>query len=409
MLTGYPGIEMRIQGAGKKDVNLEPDPGRLYVRGNGKKQSGAQIILKISGLKPNSRIYWSYEYNKGPLNQRNTLYTNPFSSCPDFSFYRKDNSTITDENGETRLLFTSTTYAGDSFRIGAGFQRKEDHYQQFAGAEIKSKHFVVWKRLYLEQPKVLKNVRFPRSTWELVRSNLEKLSIEITMKSSPVEFDPSCPAISSYFSGMKDDLRYGPRYSLALGAELSHIGELSSDRSTSTINVVILGAVSKNHDLIKNPSLSSSLPPQPVNYDYLYKKRDVNLSEFMSYGTAVAMIGDCPSIFIWSDYWWMFSKIVKVDHDKALARVILHELGHHLLRSQFAARSGILDAQGHLTRAVTANRSIMNGYKLLQTDTRGRVFFSPVTTRQERRFIKHPTWHPQVERLIRQYYIPLRQ
>jgi hypothetical protein len=108
-----------------------------------------------------------------------------------------------------------------------------------------------------------------------------------------------------------------------------------------------------------------------------------------------------------ADYWWAFSKVVKVGHDEALTRVILHELGHHLLRLRTGITDGILDEKGHLLEAVTIRRSIMNGYKLLHTDGSGRVFFSPNSIRLERRFVRAPTWHPIVEKLIRQFYIPL--
>jgi hypothetical protein len=405
----YTGAKILITGVHKEDIDLERYPGRLYVKGNGRVQSGAQIMLKITGLKPGTRIYWSYEFIKGPMNERNYIYMKPFSTCGDYAFNSKDNSTVTNEKGESLIFFTGTTYAGDSFRFGAGFCLGENNEQQFSSAEIKSRLFVVWKRLYLEQPKVLKNVRFPQSTWELVRSNLTRMNIELIVKSKPVELDPFHPRISSYFRGKKDDFRYGPGRSPVFKEILSDICRYSADGSHGTINVVVLGAISEDHDLIKGSSISSPGPPQPANYNYSYKKKDVNPGEFLSYGTAIAMIGDCPAIFIWADYWWVFGKVVKAGHEKCLTRVILHELGHHLLRSQFGKKGEVLDDKGHLCEAVTNRRSIMNGYKLLQSDKAGRVFFSPVTTRKEKKFIKNPTWHPRVEKLIRQYYIPLKQ
>lgn len=406
---GYPPAKILITGVHEEDIDLGRNPGRLYVKGNGRVQRGAQIMLKISGLKPGTRIYWSYEFNKGPMNERNYIYMKPFSTCGDYDFNSKDNSTITNEKGETLIFFTGTTYAGDSFRFGAGFFPGQNNEQQFSSAEIKSGRFVVWKRLYLEQPKVLKNVRFPESTWELVRANLSRMNIELIIKSKPLELDPLQPRISSYFRGKKDDFRYGPGRSPDFKEILSDICRYSADGSQGTINVVVLGAISEDHDLIRDSSLSSPGPPQPANYNYSYKKKDVNPGEFLSYGTAIAMIGDCPAIFIWADYWWIFGKVVKAGHEKCLTRVILHELGHHLLRTQFGKTGDILDDKGHLREAVTNRRSIMNGYKLLQSDKAGRVFFSPVTTRREKKFIQNPTWHPRVERLIRQYYIPLKQ
>lgn len=414
MAAVYPGLKMTFSGVSNKDININKKPIRLYVKGNGKVQSGAQIIVTLSGLKPNTRVYWSYVYTPAyeEPGQTASLHFNPFSSCSGFTLSKKDDSTTADEKGETRVRFTSSTYAGDSFRIGACFHSLGSSEERFAAAAVTSGPLVTWKRLYLEQPKVLKNVRFPNSTWKWVRSNLETLNIELIIeeKNNPAELDPVRCRTADYFSGPKDgDLRYGPRLNADMNLMLWHISERSGDDRPETINVVILGAVSQDHDLIKNSPLPTTQPPQPVNYDYSYKRRDVNPSEFLSNGTAVALLGDYPSIFIWSDYWWIFSRVVKVDHDKTLARAILHELGHHLLKPVKGKTGKILDNQNHLSKKITIQRSIMNGYRLMQVDRSRKPTFHPESIRRERRFIKNPTWHPQVERLIRRFYIPLKQ
>lgn len=405
----FPGADLEIAGVKKEDADTGKDPVRLYVRGNGKTQSGAKLILKISGLKPGIRVYWSFEYKKGPLNRWGIINMNPFTACAPFTFHEKDNSTISDEKGETRVRFTGTTYAGDSFRVGAGFYPGEDTKRSFENSEIKSKRLVVWKLMYLEQPKILKNVRFPQSTWELVRSNLERLNIEVHITNTFVEIDPFHPKMSRYFRGSANDPRYGPGKSSDITSVLSKISSNLSDGRPETINVVILGAISKEHDLLKDSPLSSYNPPQPADYNYAYRKKDVDPAEFLGYGTAAAMIGDCPTVFVWADYWCVFHKIVKTGFDRTLNRVILHELGHHLLRSQMGKAGEILDEKGHLREKVTIKRSIMNGYKVMQMSQSGRFVLSPSLVRQERKFIRNPTWHPQVERLIRQYYIPPRR
>lgn len=404
----YRGVRLEIEGAAEKDVSIGDNGYRLYAWGNGNLQSGALLILKIRGLQPGMKTYWSYEYKKGPYNSRGFLIGDPLSACSGYPFSRRDKSTIADEKGETAVCFTGTTYAGDSFRIGIGFSPGAGNVLQFRDAPVKSKPLVVWKRLYLEQPKILKRVRFPQSTWKLVRSNLEKLNIDVVITGTPVEFDPAkSQAVSHYFTGKEKETRYGPGKSSDLSMVLPDISCHTGDGKPETVNVVIFGAISEEHDLIKGPSRSAAAPPRPVDYGYAYKKKDLNPDEFMSYGTALAMIGDSPTIFIWADYWWVFSRIVKTRHDQALCRVILHELGHHLLRSRLGKAPEVLDEDGHLLEKITLRRSIMNGYKLLHTDGAGRVFFSPNSIRLERKFIRSPSWHPRVETLIRRYYTPL--
>lgn len=405
--TDYPGVKLDIEGATKKDVSMVTNGYRIYAWGNGEVQNSAHLVVKVRGLRPGIKTYWSNEYNKGPYNKHGFLIREPISACSGYPFDDLDNSTIADEKGETAVCFSGTTYAGDSFRIGIGFSQTEDNVTQFREAPIKSKPLVVWKRMYLEQPKILKQVQFPQSTWELVRSNLEKLNIEIVIKETPLELDPAkSHPISHYFRGKEKDTRYGPARSTDLSMVLSEISVYTGDGKPETVNVIIFGAISEDHDLIKGSAGSSAGPPRPVDYGYSYTKKDLNPNEFMSFGTALAMIGDNPTIFIWADYWWAYSRVVKTGHDQALCRVILHELGHHLLRSRMGKAPKVLDEDGHLLEAITTRRSIMNGYKLLHTDGAGRVFFSPNSIRLEKKFVRSPSWHPRVESLIRRYYIP---
>ncbi len=409
-----------IEPVRKTAANLKTNPVRLYVRGNGLVQRGAQIIIRIKGIKPYSTIYWSFLYQKGRYNERSYLFPHPFSACSGYSFDSREQSSVADKNGESAVFFRGSTYAGDKFQVGASLDYKQYNRVRFANATIKSKPIEIWKRIYLEQPKVLKYVRFPLTTWNLVCDILAKINIEVNIykRQKTTIIDPSLPDFKEYFSIAEGtgQRRYGPRSTLGLGISLGDLNMQTSDGSFKTVNVMVLGAVSQNHDLIRDKAFSSAaLPPCPVDYEYNYKKRDVNPDEFLSYGSAIAQLGSCPSIVIWSDYWWIFSKIVKVPHDQVMARAILHEIGHHLLRKVPQGTKGtradviVLDKQGHVTLDITDQRSLMNGYCLLSVTRRGRVFLDRGTIAKERKFIKNPTWHPEVERLIRQYYIPLKQ
>ncbi len=398
-----------IKGLGKDDVDLKKEPARMYVWGSGKVQRGARIILSLTGITPGTRVYWSYKYKRGPLKESRIPYPAAFSAYGEYSFNPGDNSTLADEKGETGLLFTSSTYAGDSFQFGVGFIPQRGSQKQFSHAVIKTKPLVLWKRIYLEQPKVLKRVRFPNTTWDWVCISLARLNIEVKGKLVPLELAPAQPGLFHYFSGTGHDLRYGPRVNSDFSTELTDISMRASDSSPRTINVVILGALSKSHDLIKDSPRSPRKPPQPVDYDYPYRKQDVNPQELRSFGTAAALIGDYPTIFIWSDYWWIISKRINSDHDKTLARVILHEIGHHLLRAIMGKAGKILDNQGHILDTATSRPSIMNGYKLAPYSKNGRLDISPLSIHLEKKLIKQPTWNHRVEKLIRQYYIPLKQ
>lgn len=404
--------ESAIVAAGltESDIDLDREPGRLYVWGNGKVQRGAQAILKIKGLQPHTRIYWCFEYRKGPYNENPFLYPKPFSPCAGHPFRAADNSTLADETGETRIRFTSSTYAGDTYRFGASLEYREGSQQRVRDAAIKSGTFTVFKRLYLEQPKILEGVRFPASTWEAVSASLAALHIEVQIAPGAAALNRSHPSLGRYFKGEKGDARYGPQGIWGLETLLKAISLQSGDSDPATINVVILGALSEKHDLIRDADTTGKAPPQPVDYEYSYKTSEMAPREFSGCGTAMALIGDCPAVFVWADYWWLLSQRLHIGHERTMARVILHELGHHLLTKAKAGKSlQTLDDSGHLVKTITSARSIMNGCRLTLVEKRGRADFSPESIKAERRFINNPTWHPQVERLIRRYYIPLKQ
>ena len=190
-------FEIEISGFEKNDVDTTKEPVRVYVRGNGIVQSGARIVMKISRLEPYIKVYWSYKFKRGPYNMSKELLKKPFTDCDGFPMDDITNSTVVNSRGETRVVFNSSTYAGDSFQIIAGFEQNGRSKKKVRMKEIRSKPMVVWKRLYLEQPKVLKNVRFPLNTLRAVSSNLSKLNIEVDCSYMIVKLDPLRPAISS--------------------------------------------------------------------------------------------------------------------------------------------------------------------------------------------------------------------
>jgi len=400
---------LMIKGETMTDVDPVKNPGRLYVKGNGNVQSGATIILRVTGIAPGARVYWSFHYRPESSNPNKTILTQTFSPRPPYSFFKVDNSSISDKHGVAQVAFTATTFAGDRIQFGAGLKTAADMNRRFRLATLKSKTFQVWKRLYVEQPMVLKNVRFPQETWDHIKKNLEELNIELTGVFKPGVLDPTHPKCRELFSGKENDLRYGPLGNWDFGIRLEHINILFSDKNPATVNIVVLGALSPNHDLIKNMKQAAARPPQPVKYDYRYKRKDLNPTEFFSYGTAMAIIGYSPSVFVWSDYWWMFSQRVKVPHAKTLARVLLHELGHHLLKNAGHSGESILDNYGHIKDHLAYERTIMNGCQLSVIKDGKGWDFSGISVSKERRFIRKPVWHHRVKRLIRQYYIPLTQ
>ena len=291
---------------------------------------------------------------------------------------------------------------------------------RFRRALLKSKPFRIWKRVFLEPPRVLKHVQFPVQTWEWVIKNLEKLHIEVVGLKNSIELDPSHPDISHHFDHTHKDLRYGPRTDRDFGLALQQISNQFSDRDPKTINFIILGALSKDRDLISPVKENLSLPPQPVNYHYPYKKRDINLNEAYTYGTGYAFGGECPSIVIFSDFWFMASKILDMPHEKILARVILHELGHHLLMNKTGGK--YLDPYGHPLKPIASYQSIitplatkytihmkkgiMHGMQFIHLNRSGETTISSEGKNAERQLIKKLVWNKDIERLIRKNFLP---
>jgi hypothetical protein len=389
-----------VIGVNKTTLNRNTTPYRMYVEGNGKSQKGPKVVLRVAGLKPFSTIQWSYQYYRAPLHDFRAFTKSLFSPYKkngnDFSFNKNmySTSTITNKYGESYILFTASTYAGDRYKIIV----RENKDNATIPTIAKSNALVVWKRLYIEKPKVLKNVRFPQDTLNLVRTNLEKLNIELMTTGGRIILDPKHRGISNFFGNDTGDLRYGPNNMIDFTYMLKFSRYKLTDKNQSTINVVIMGSRSKESDLIKNRSSSPSQRLQSENHFYTYKKKDVDYRENYTNANAIAYSGDSPSIFIWSDYCWVVSKILKMPHEKVLAGIILHELGHHLLMFERGKEewNQILDSSGHLSEILTTQRSIMNGIDIR-------------SERREKKFFKNPKWHPEIEKLIRRDFIPSQQ
>lgn len=357
---------------------------RGYVNGNGKIQTGAYFVLHIEGLPSNVPVYWAYHYK---------FKEGKFSSFKNYSFNRKSQSSQSDESGSVKVLFTTGHVAGDRLQFGASLSPPRLGYLSLSRANIKSPPIVLWKRLYLEYPKVLQGVHFPLATWNGVTRALNQTFIELILNPTPQVLDPKDLSLPDIFYGPEEDLRYGPRSRFGYGYALQKLTEVD-DSLKYTINLFILGAHSRGRDLIKGtfkPPL-----PQPVDYAFPYKSRMIEINETGNVGTGLAAGGHSPCVIVWSDYWYMCAKKLKVPHHKMLARVLLHEIGHHLLKSENLQDHPLLDQYGHLRQPPAHTYTIMGGYTL-----------DPQTP--NRRFIKKPKWHPKIKSLIQSNYIPLKQ
>jgi len=401
---------LKIRGAAPRDLNTSKKPARIYISNpTPNEQQGPLLVLEIWGLKPDTKIYWSYKQKRHPLNDTPFFFEGGFSVYPDHPLDRIETSTRANKQGISRVYFRGSTFAGDSFRFAVSLKARKNLQERFHRAPIKSDSYTQWKRFALESPKILHPVHFPQKTWKWLEKGLERINIELTGSRKSIPFKPG-PGIMALFQGKKEDKRYGPKGSYNLQSSLRTISDSCNDGNPGTVNIFILGAFSRDSDLIKKG-------PQPVDYKFPYKPKHIDLNELSSYGTGIAMDGQNPSIFIWSDFWWVYSRRAGADHSQALARAILHEIGHHLLHFKTGNEKELLNNQGHLNeryiqeRVTIPNfrtnknilykgrstnfqerfhskRSIMSGYQ-----------FVPLS--EEKSFIKKPLWHPEIQRLIR--------
>lgn len=413
-------IRLTVSPAPETKANLQLSPARLFVSRKKDSQQPPRLILKVTGLSPGTKMYWSYRYQCGPRNPDTKLPFSPFSCYENHSYNYWEDSTIADHKGESMVLFKATTYAGDRFQFGiglkeylAGFKNESNLSIRFRNSSPRSKIFEVWKRIRFERPKVLKRVRFPQTTWKYIKDNLEQINIECLGNFTPIELNPSDSSIFYYFytfindplRGRGKDPRYGPEGYGPIEVMLSRLNIIYSDEKPSTISLFIFGTTSKNKDLINNHSEDKETPI-PVDYHYHYSPEEMDLIEWSAYGTGSSMAGKSPAIFIWSDFWWLASKGIDVSHAKSLARVILHEIGHHLLMFKSGDHEGILDSTGHPVATLVTQKSIMTGSGIIRFNKGGGSFVSRNSIRRERRFIENPRWNPKIEMLIRRDFLP---
>ena len=398
--------------------DLERRPGRLYVTGRENRQVRPAVILKTRGWKPGTRLFWSFNLRRGPHHPQPASFGIPFSECPGHPYDAWEDATVADARGESEVRATLSSYAGDRFQFAvgfrtyvAGFSDESAMSRRFRNAVNRTPPVEVWKCIRFESPKVLTRVRYPASIWDLVAANLATLNIELRVDSRPVTLSPADPTISHYFHtrpddplhGAGEDPRYGPQGYGSLDQMLGRINRLFNDGDTRTINLFLLGAPSQARDLIRSPISGSRTPPQPVDHEYSYRPQEFDMAEWSVLGTGVSLAGDNPAIFIWADFWWVASKTLGVAYDKALARVLLHEIGHHLMHFR---TGGPLDATGHISSLRSGTVTVMSG-SVVETSTRhGRTVLSRGSLRRERLFIECPRWHREVEILIRRDYTP---
>lgn len=401
-------------------ADFDHQPVRAYVTREGKNQKSPRFLLEVTGIRPGTRIFWSYDHESGPYNPADKLPLDPFISYENHGFNHWTDSTVADQKGESRVMVRTSCYAGDRFRFGAGFKqyaagfRDEDAMSiRFRNAVLKTRPVTIWKRIFFENPKILKNVLFPQETWRHVVQNLETLNIECRGAFRPQIIDPSDRRIFYYFythpddpsRGKGKDPRYGPEGYGPMEVMISRLNIMFSDEKKNTINILLMGAISQQRDLIKNqfPANRSLIPAQ---YQHRYRNSEIDMMEWRAYKTGLSMTGQSPAIVIWSDFWWLASKAIGVSHAKSLARVILHELGHHLLMFRTENQEKSLDSKGHLHPTLVTRKSMMTGSGIFRLNRRGRPTVSPNVMRIERHFINNPTWHPKIQMLIRRDYVP---
>ena len=410
-------ILLPIQGT-RADFHREPV--RAYVTRDGEKQKNPCFLLKVTGTAPGTRIYWSYRYESGPYNPQKTLPFEPFMQYENHQYNHWTDSSVSNDKGESWVKVRTSCYAGDRFQFGlvfkqhvAGFKDEDSMSIRFRNSILRSQPVVIWKRIFFENPKILKNVSFSQKTWDYVRQNLELLNIECQGTFQPITIDPADPRLFYYFythpddplRGKGKDPRYGPAGYGPKEIMLSRLNIMLSDQKKQTINLLVLGAISQNRDLIKN-GLPFHQTPSPVYYHHNYQKNEMDFMEWLAYGSGLSMMGQSPAIIIWSDFWWLASKTIGVSHTRSLARVILHELGHHLLMFRADDEEKILDTKGHLNTNLASGKSMMTGVGIFRLNRQGKPYVSSNAIELERYFINNPHWHPKTQMLIRRDYIP---
>jgi len=401
-----PSITIEISSTVPDTINKTDLPYRVYVSESEGRQVPAQLIVKVRGAAPGEKVVWAVDYHPGPERQSRLKLHSLFQGTAASPYDSIEMTSQAGPDGEASVLFTTSTYAGDRFQLGADIYQIKKRSSSFHKARFKTAPFVVWKKIYFEAPKVLKNVRFPAETWQEVRSNLARMHLELQGPSIPQTLDPSHPELNKYFTtspgdparGNGQDPRYGPSSTRGkfLNFILSEIANLYEDGNPTTVNIIILGCLSMNSDLIQGKETRRTPLPQPVDYEYHYQTDDLDLREVSMHGMGMQMGEDSPAIYVWSDFWWMASRVINIPHEKALCRVILHELGHHILNQITLKTVEILDDSGHILENRSIKKTIMSGFSSLQ-DSEER--------RRERVFINKPEWHSYIEWLIRKYFI----
>jgi hypothetical protein len=400
---------MSLAGIGREDLRSIGPDFRIYVGREGDRPRKPRLLVRVHGLNPGSKVYWHCGYVTGPLNDAQAGASSFLSAAAGHAFHAAEVSSLADGSGRAAVEFTGTTYAGDRFRLGWGLKPHAQAEASWHGPGAGGVSLTVWKRLYLEPVKVLKNVRFPASVWERVSRRLAAINIELRMAGGFEEIDPWRRELAGFFHsggngpgrGPGFDPRYGPliRPWQEQGMVLKDLARLTSDGDSETISVVVLGAFSRGNDLIADAGVEPP-SPRPVDYAHRYLKHDLNLDELSQAGMGSAIGGDCPAIFIWSDFWWLVSRVLKLSHEETLERVILHELGHQLLNALPSPASALLDENGHLYERFCLGKTIMGGFGPLLTSNQRAA---------EKKFIRNPGWHDRVEILIRGGYLPRRQ
>ena len=412
ILRGSPGISspgppITLTITGKTAGIYDPRRHRVYVQAqeNGVIQT-PRLQIRVTGLPGHQKIFILCRFIPGPYRE----VTMPGRSLFQISggkgrILNMNTCQLTaDSSGEARVDFVCTRYAGDRFVLMVQYAAESfavgQNYANFSRRLEKNARaiavFDLWKRMVIEDLHILKGVRFPGDgVMNLVRENLARLHIDCEISLARGRIDPALPSLSPFFSaaGLGTDSsgsrRYGPRLGADMDFLLESLHRMYSDRKAHTLKIIIFGFISPELDLLKEGAF--------FGYDRVISRRQLETRELNFNFQALYLDqeqGRAPVIFCWSDFFYLLSRWWRVPHDQLLARVLLHEIGHFLMRhSRFREKElHCFDPHGHLLESVTGNRTfMMQGISPL----RGR----------EKVFLRDMQWHPVTQRIIRRSFI----
>jgi hypothetical protein len=389
---------------------ISPDGQRIYVvTETDGIITAPRLRIKAENLPALKKVYLSCLFIPGPHRNPTKLSRTPFIISPSFRGKLINNHTCyltTGPRGTIEVEFRCEPYAGDRYILSLSrglpprVYRYPDRRQHriLKREALASRVFSVWKILYLEPVKVIRGVRFPRSVLQRLADNLSGMNIECRYAPDPVIIDPREKNLALFFSsGDAADpsapvLRYGPRMGVDMDFLMEMINRRFSDQRPHTLNIIIFGFQSPDSDLIRNSvtglsqEYGENVPRELIDY------AELHFNSQAVYADQVG--GQSPVIFCWSDFFYRVAQLWRVEHAALLARALLHEIGHYMMRHSRPRSEELsgFDPHGHLREETAAEDPfIMSGISRIPA--------------RERKFLKNLQWHPLTQRIIRRSFI----